>query len=86
MHQGASGGTATAVTQAEADACCAASDQDDSTPSRAVFVPVTALGPVASPVALVSPPPRAQIDGWRLVVPRAAGGVPTHVLLSVFLI
>lgn len=86
MHQKSSRQTARVVTQAAADACCAMSGQDDSTPSASVFVPVVALGPVVSPVALVSAPARTSADGRRFLVPRPASHVPKHVLHSVFLI
>ena len=74
------------VSQAEADGCCAASEQDDSAPSPAgpaFFVALTvALSPV--PTLLPEPPSHASIS--RVPVPVPPAHVPKHVLLSVFLV
>lgn len=74
------------VSQAEADSCCAASERDDSTPSTSGFVPLVSLGPVVSPVPVVVPETNALFDAWRAPVPLSGSHVPTHLLLSVFLI
>ena len=77
-----------AVTQAQADSCCAASDSDSSIPSAAIFTISlsTALltGPQSAlmPAAVATPP----VDAWRVHAPRLLRPVSTHVLLSVFLI
>ena len=74
------------LTQAEADRCCAASEQDDSAPSPtnvAFFVtPAVALGPVPALLPEFEPHP----DIWRAAVPVPATHVPKHLLLSVFLV
>ena len=77
-----------AVTQAQADSCCAASDSDTSVPSAAIFSISLSTALLTSPQsalmpAVVSPPP---VGAWRVHAPRVLGPVSTHVLLSVFLI
>jgi hypothetical protein len=78
--------SAQAVTQAEADRCCATSDQDDATPtpSATAFVVSLALVPSPVPVVLADAPIRA--DAWRTAVPISVTRVPRHLLLSVFLV
>lgn len=85
MHQPAVGSTTT-VTQAEADRCCSAADRGDTTPSTSRFVAVVSLEPVVSPISLVALPAGTPFDTWRTLVPPLASQVPTHLLLSVFLI
>ena len=78
--------SAHAVTQADADSCCAASERDDATTSSATPSVATAivLLPVTFP-ALAAPP------SWHPPVrpsaaPSPPRSVPRHVLLSVFLV
>jgi hypothetical protein len=88
MHKGHSDeGSDHVVSQAQADACCAASgsDQSDSsTPTAASAVSAAVLGdgvvlPAAAPSLVVT-------DGWRTDAPIHGPPVPRHVLLSVFLV
>ncbi len=89
MHAGASDGSPATqtVTQADADRCCASSEQEQSgqaTQSFAVPVSSTVLG-----LGIVVPPapPRLVLtDAWRTGVPIPPRPVPKHVLLSVFLL
>jgi hypothetical protein len=75
------------ITQAQADSCCASSEQDDSTqpsPNVAVAFSSAVLGtgiilPVSVPALVLS-------DSWRAVVPIPSTAVPKHLLLSVFLV
>jgi len=75
-----------AVSQSEADSCCAASEQDDATKSPAAFVPIISLAVVAAPVPVVVPQTAARTDAWRVFVPLPGAHVPRHLFLSVFLI
>jgi hypothetical protein len=75
-----------AVTQAEADRCCAASEQGSSAPSASVSVFSVSFSPVFSPVQPVLPTAVAQPRAWRMLVPIPAAHVPKHLLLSVFLV
>lgn len=86
-HSEGTGGAAPALTQAQADACCASSEPDGSTPSAAptasaITVAVLGLG------VLVPPPTR--IDrlhpAFAADPPDAQTAVARHVLLTVFLI
>ena len=76
----------TAVSQAEADSCCAASEGRDSAPSASAFVLAIVQGVVATPVPFVVPELTRHRDAWRTFVPISATPVPKHLLLSVFLI
>jgi len=89
MHGASESGSRTerVVTQAQADSCCAASDQSESTPSAPAFsislsaalvVPLTTIEPVT---ALSTP-----LGSWREHVPLPGSQAPKHLLLSVFLI
>lgn len=88
MHKsGASRSDSSAnVSQADADRCCAASTQDDSTPSTPNVVATAPLAAVPNPILFVAPPTRASLDFWRALSPRPGSQVPRHLLLSVFLI
>lgn len=75
------------LTQAQADSCCAASEQQQSGQSdRSAAAPV--LDAPAGPVVIVPPtPPRLVLtEAWRASGPGPSPPVPKHVLLSVFLI
>jgi hypothetical protein len=76
-----------ALTQVEADACCASSEREQSSPSSPTFVAaisVTVLGPGVVLPATV--PALVLSDGWRTVSPIPTPPVSKHVLLSVFLV
>lgn len=75
-----------AVSQAEADTCCAASEQDDSAPSSSSFVSGVSLGVVHGPVPVLLPEASRQTDAWRTSVPVLCSHVPKHLLLSVLLV
>lgn len=89
MHKRASdGSTATqTVTQADADSCCASSEQKQSGQAPQAFaVPVSSavlgLGIVVPP----APPRLVLTDAWRTGVPIPSPLVQKHVLFSVFLV
>jgi hypothetical protein len=81
-------GAKRAVTQAQADSCCAASNTDGSMPSSwALSVSVTAAAGNGPPFAAMLPPATAAaLDTWRTHVPLPVARVPKHVLISVFLL
>jgi hypothetical protein len=81
-----SDGSKRVVSQAEADRCCAASEPDDSAPSRSNLAFSVTLAVVISPVPVLIPQPEAHADIWRASVPIASARVPKHLLLSVFLV
>ena len=89
MHKDDSGasGHERVLTQAQADACCAASERDQSSssnPTAAATISAAALG-----VSVVRPaiaPALVLTDGWRTDVPPPGPPAPRHLLLSVFLV
>ena len=86
MHQADSHGPGAtdAVSQAEADSCCAASEQDASTSSSAFVLAVSFA--LASDPAGLTLPSMALSGAWRPVIPLPPGAVPKHLLLSVLLV
>ena len=74
-----------AVTQSEADSCCAASEQGNTTPSSSPFVLHAAIALADAPVELVAPA-SLPLAASRSTVPLPGASVPKHVLLSVFLV
>jgi hypothetical protein len=89
MHDGPSDGPDShhEVTQAQADACCAASERDQSNSSNPTAV--TAISPAVLGVGVVYqavPPVLVLTDGWRTAAPVPSPPVPRHLLLSVFLV
>jgi hypothetical protein len=89
MHEGRSDEFSSqhVVTQAQADACCAASerDQSDSTnPTVLAAISAAVLG--AGVVLPASPPTLVLTDGWRTGSFIPITPVPRHILLSVFLV
>jgi hypothetical protein len=88
MHQaeGDSTGDASVITQAEADSCCAAAEDRESTPAGTSVKLLVSLAPAAGPVDLEVHP--AQLDALLppVLVPLPGSLVPRHLLLSVFLI
>ena len=89
MHKGDSGrsGAERVVTQAQADACCAASERESSGQPSSTFV-TTITSAVLGPAMVLPPsvPPLVLSDGWRATVPIPTAPIPKHVLLSVFLV
>jgi hypothetical protein len=80
-------GAETVVTQAQADRCCAASDDDHSMPSAAAFSLSRSLAPATGALSTLVPVTApASVDAWHTHAPRPVAQVATHVLLSVFLI
>ena len=86
MHHGTPDGSTRVVTQADADACCASSDRDESTPSASMVSPVVALALTTSPVPAMVLPQDPLFAAFNAPLRLPGGHVPKHVLLSVFLI
>ena len=89
MHTGAShGSTATqTITQAEADRCCAASEQEQAGQTTQAFVVPVSSAVLALGIVVPSAPPRLVLtDAWRSRVPLRPPPLPRHALLSVFLL
>jgi hypothetical protein len=86
MHESESPDESSVPTQAEADRCCAASEQDDSSPAPFSLTSLATLGSVLSPLPAFLPEPDAHARVWRASIPIPATHVPKHLLLSVFLV
>ena len=89
MHRGGSDESSSqrVVTPAQADACCAASerDQSDSTnPTAVAAISAAVLG--TGLVLPASTPSLVLTDRWRTEAPVPITPVPRHILLSVFLV
>jgi hypothetical protein len=86
LHHRENSAPRTQISQAAADDCCAQSERHESSPSQTVFAPTVTLAVIHSlpPVVLNLVPtvPRSA----PLEAPSPPSHVPTHVLLSVFLI
>jgi hypothetical protein len=87
MHVSEAGSDA-AVTQIQADSCCAASESDDATPSTRAFAlsMSAALFPAAFSTSALVIAPLVWLDASRSDGQLPAGHVAKYVLLSVFLI
>ena len=88
MHKGGdSSRSERVISQAQADACSAVSERQQSNQSTPTFVTVitsAVLGvgvvvPMTAPALVLS-------DGWRTLAPIPIAPVPSHVLFSVFLV
>lgn len=88
QHAPESGSSARqALTQSQADRCCAASEESGSTPSAPTFFISLHAALVTSPsIAASVPALPVPLDPCRADIPLPAGHVSKHVLLSVFLI
>jgi hypothetical protein len=85
MHKAGEHGGVQTLSQAEADRCCAASETDESAPTASTFNLSISLAPVQTVVQLVEPP-LVPFEARRTLAPLPRTSVPTHVLLSVFLV
>ena len=90
MHKGGdsqSAGSERVILQAQADTCCAASEQQQSNQSMPSFVTVISSAVLGVGVVVPMPAPALVLsDGWRATAPIPIAPVPRHVLLSVFLV
>ena len=89
MHKGDShsSDSTRALTQAQADACCASSEREHSNQPNPTFVVVISNAVLGAGVVLsASVPALVLSDSWRMATPIPITPVPKHVLLSVFLV
>ena len=89
MHKGDShrSGSEHGLTQAQADSCCASSEDGNSGQSSSA--PVVAITAAVLGVGIVVPasvPALVLSNAWRTSAPIPIAPVPRHVLLSVFLV
>lgn len=73
------------VSQAEADSCCAAGEQNDASPTAK---PLTAVSAVAIATQSTLLPPQTAVHAWSqpVTVPNHGHAVSRHLLLSVFIV
>jgi hypothetical protein len=89
MHKGRSdqSGSERVITQAQADACCAASERDESNSSNPTAIAAISAAVLGAGVVLPAVTPSLVLtNGWRTDAPIHSPPVPRHVLLSVFLV
>ena len=89
MHKGNShqSGSERALTQTQADNCCASSEGTRSSESNPSFVPAITAAVLSAGVVLPAAVPALVLsDAWRTSAPIPRTPVPRHVLLSVFLV
>ena len=88
MHKGDAhrSGPERVPTQAQADSCCATSEQQNSSQSPTVSAAITTAVLGVGIVMPVSVPALVLTDAWRTSTPIPVAPVPRHLLLSVFLV
>src|SRR5688572_15498837 len=88
MHKSDSQGSSErALTQAQADSCCALSEGENSNQFSPTFVAVITSAVLGDGIVLPANVPASVLsDGWRRSAPISATPVPKHLLLSVFLL
>lgn len=86
MHASGHAPGAPEVTQADADRCCGAGEQDDASSSSVTLAFGVSIAPVASPVPLLVPATAVQPDAWRRQLPQPGSPPAQHLLLSVLLV
>lgn len=80
-------GSKPALTQAQADGCCAASERKESDSSNSpVLVAISSAVLGDGVIIPASIPALVLSERWRTVAPLPAPPVARHVLLSVFLV
>lgn len=75
-----------AITQVDADRCCAASESPNPTPTSPIFALALPPATLVQQLFAVAAPFAPAFDAAREPVPLASIPVPKHLLLSVFLI
>ena len=89
MHSGQSEGSSATqtVTQAQADACCASSEQDQSGQSNQPTAATVSIAVLRPGIVVPPAPPRLVLtDAWRTSPPVPSPPVHKHVLHAVFLL
>ena len=74
------------MNQADADSCCASAERSTSPPSAPSEVPSIAPGVLAGPISAVGPAVAVLRERLPAQTSVDVHPVPTHLLLSVFLI
>jgi hypothetical protein len=83
LNSSADGG----ISQAQADACCAASEHQHPNQSAPSVLMVISSAVLGAGIVLPAPVPSlVASDAWRTHAPSPLVPVPRHVLLSVFLV
>lgn len=75
-----------AISQADADSCCAASESPNPTPASPIFALALPPATLLQQLFESAPPFTVALDAAGEPVPLASSPVPKHLLLSVFLI
>lgn len=86
MHQQRGSTERTVVSQADADRCCAASEEHDSTPSSSSVASGITVAVLVSPFPVLALAHTAQRLDSRAPAPASPKPVPKHLLFSVFLV
>jgi hypothetical protein len=85
MHTSEDESTGTrTVSQAEADRCCAAGEQDDASPTAKLLTAVNAIAMANQSILL--PQPDTRTWSRTVAVPHRAHPISRHLLLSVFIV
>lgn len=80
-------GATRVVTQAQADSCCALSEQEQAGQSSQPFAAPVSIAVLGPGIVVVPAPPRLVVtDTWRTGAPAPPPPVSRHVLLAVFLL
>ena len=89
MHKGVShhSDSTRVITQAQADTCCASSEQQPSDQSPTSFLTFISSALLGTGIIVPAPLPALVISSaWRTSAPIPSASIPKHVLLSVFLV
>jgi len=89
MHKEKSQGSVSggAITQVQADNCCAESERENSNQPNLTFVAAISSAVLGSGVVVPAHIPAFVLsDGWRSSMPIPIAPPPKHLLLSVFLV
>jgi hypothetical protein len=86
MHKVAQDAAGATLTQSEADTCCAAAERHDGSQPPVTTVAAPAMTPVLALFAEQPAVPALWVDRHRPPPLLASRQLPTHLLLSVFLI
>jgi len=88
MHKSEAHGSRStpAMTQAQADTCCAASSSRTESPTAVSSFALVNAAALPALVPSVVPVAVHALEGWRALVPLLVSPVPKHLLLSVLLV
>jgi hypothetical protein len=88
MHKSESHGSGSkhAISQSQADNCCAASSNRTQSPTAVSTFALSNAASLPTVVSFAVPVAAPALEEWRALVPLPLSPVPKHLLLSVFLI